>query len=271
MLLKTKIKISTVIIIFISFIVISINRIQHSSEAKYFKQFELVDKFTSSLLKLNLLTYECIESPKKRILNQWEIKYNKTLNWVYKLKDENAGNSEVVDEILKKIKSIKSTFTKLKNRFENYNNMKIHSDLHNVLSIQLIHEFREIDHNSSILKNNFMEKLDKLQFYTNMYEAVFIAFVLLLILYYARFIFGLIFKPLDLIKEKIGIIGSGNLDVRLNLKDKNEIGMLADTIDTSLDRLKKVTASKEDLDKEINEKEKLLEREKLAKECVLIK
>jgi signal transduction histidine kinase len=75
---------------------------------------------------------------------------------------------------------------------------------------------------------------------------------------------SLITRPIRKLTEVAKEIGSGNFDHKVGTDVKDEIGQLSRTFDQMADNLKTVTASRDDLDKEIKERKKAeAERKKL--------
>lgn len=64
----------------------------------------------------------------------------------------------------------------------------------------------------------------------------------------------MIARPIVIISEKAKIIGQGNLDVEIRTHSRDEFGILALSFNQMAKNLKKITASKEQLDIEINER-----------------
>jgi len=66
-------------------------------------------------------------------------------------------------------------------------------------------------------------------------------------------------KPLDVLTKGAKRIGEGDLDLRVEVKTKDELGKLAATFNSMMDNLKKITASRDELDKEVAERKKTQE------------
>jgi HAMP domain-containing protein len=74
-------------------------------------------------------------------------------------------------------------------------------------------------------------------------------------------------KPLGRLYQASEIVASGNLDHKIGMAPHDEIGQLARAFDLMTSRLKEVTASREDLNREIAERKELAaEREKMIEE-----
>jgi signal transduction histidine kinase len=63
-------------------------------------------------------------------------------------------------------------------------------------------------------------------------------------------------EPLNKLSQGAAIIGSGNLDYNLEIRQKDEIGQLARAFNKMGQDLKKITASRDELDREITERKK---------------
>ncbi len=71
---------------------------------------------------------------------------------------------------------------------------------------------------------------------------------------FAFFIGKLISQPIVALSEKAEKIGQGNLDIEITTRSKDELGMLAVSFNRMAKNLKKITASRDELNKEITER-----------------
>jgi two-component sensor histidine kinase/HAMP domain-containing protein len=80
-------------------------------------------------------------------------------------------------------------------------------------------------------------------------------------------------KPLEMVRAATDKIGKGDLDSVVDIDSKDEIGQLADSFNRMKQDLKNVTASRDELDKEIAERKKAEEQVKrsLGEKEVLLK
>jgi len=70
----------------------------------------------------------------------------------------------------------------------------------------------------------------------------------------AAAIAGSLARPLQALQRGTEIIGSGNFDYKVGTRAKDEVGQLSRLIDSMSDNLKKITAKRDDLDREIAER-----------------
>ncbi len=82
-------------------------------------------------------------------------------------------------------------------------------------------------------------------------------FTLLVVAVLAIFFAKSITNPIDKLRQGAQAIGEGHLDYRIGLTGKDEISQFANTFDRMVDNLKKVTTSRDELDKEIHERREL--------------
>ena len=71
-------------------------------------------------------------------------------------------------------------------------------------------------------------------------------------------------RPIQSLQRGTEIIGSGNLDYKVGTRAKDEVGQLSRLIDSMTENLKKVTASRDELNKEIAERKRAEEAVRLA-------
>ena len=81
-----------------------------------------------------------------------------------------------------------------------------------------------------------------------------ISIVVVVIITSMFFIRRSIIKPIARLYEGAAIIGSGNLNYKVGIKTKDEIGELSDAFNRMTDNLNVVTVSRDELTKEINER-----------------
>jgi len=75
--------------------------------------------------------------------------------------------------------------------------------------------------------------------------------IIVLALFVSFYIARGISRPLEKAIEVFGRIGRGDLDLQLNLAARDEIGQLSKAFDTMIGNLKQVTASRDELDREV--------------------
>jgi len=63
-------------------------------------------------------------------------------------------------------------------------------------------------------------------------------------------------KPLDELTKGVGIIGKGDLEHKVEIKTKDELGELAAAFNKMMQSLKKITASRDELDREVIERKR---------------
>lgn len=99
---------------------------------------------------------------------------------------------------------------------------------------------------------------DAIDFFSRLGIALSLAMALL-----ALFIGKLISRPIVRITGTAKKIGQGNLDVEITTRSKDELGLLAASVNQMVKNLKKITASRDDLNREIQERK---EAEKALKQ-----
>jgi nitrogen fixation/metabolism regulation signal transduction histidine kinase len=65
-----------------------------------------------------------------------------------------------------------------------------------------------------------------------------------------------IVEPIMTLRKGMEVVGSGNLDYKVGTEAKDEIGQLSREFDRMAENLKKVTASRDDLDREVTERKR---------------
>ncbi|MFA6320366.1 MAG: PAS domain S-box protein [Candidatus Omnitrophota bacterium] len=98
------------------------------------------------------------------------------------------------------------------------------------------------------------------------FQAIVVLLVLLCLIFPLGYILGKRFvRPIAELRKGTEIIAKGNLDYRADVKSSDEIGELADSFNFMAANLKKITASRDELNREIAERQRVEEEvEKLA-------
>ncbi len=99
-------------------------------------------------------------------------------------------------------------------------------------------------------------------------QVIVVSLIVLLLSAAAALIFSdAIIKPIRKLQDSARIISRGNLDFKVDIKSSDEIGLLARSFNKMTDDLKSITASRDDLDKEVKRRieaeEKLVESLKI--------
>jgi PAS domain S-box-containing protein len=107
-----------------------------------------------------------------------------------------------------------------------------------------------------------VSKIDIKEAYVDLYKLRNLMIVVLIIILILSGVMALsiaksISKPIKKLSEGAEIIGSGNLDYKVGTGARDEIGQLSRSFDKMTQDLKGVTASRDELDKEISERKKV--------------
>lgn len=107
-----------------------------------------------------------------------------------------------------------------------------------------------------------MAKINQEEVFTSIYElkhtiALAIILTIVIVVVFASLLSFAITKPMLQLAKGAEIIGKGNLKHKINIKSKDEIGMLADSFNQMTKDIGTVTTSRNDLNKEIKERKKV--------------
>lgn len=115
---------------------------------------------------------------------------------------------------------------------------------------------------TSIYEKDFLQYLDSS--YINILPATLIAFIIAMIIAY--FLFKKIFKNINILKNTANRVKKGEKNIRSNIKGNDDIALLAKDFDNMLDSLE---FNIENLDKQVEDKTKLLSKSLNEKETLL--
>jgi signal transduction histidine kinase len=222
-----------------------------------------ISRANKTELKLNnlrLSTNENINLKEKANLNDLKIIINDWTNITILIKEiKNLHPKAIkvdIDEINKTFleieKSIKNNDTSKRKELSSHLAVildKITTQIHLILDIDL-HEMHSLQKETSTL-----------MLFLN------ICFVIFFVIF-SYLIIKTIIKPLSILENSAKDIGKGNLDLRIDIKTDDEFGTLGSSFNQMQENLKHMTASRDDLNKEIEERKKaenlLIQTEKLT-------
>ncbi|GAG18047.1 unnamed protein product, partial [marine sediment metagenome] len=229
------------VLVFSLVVYVSFNKVAEENEREL-----IANEIQTTVSQLDIIMYEYLTHRGERMIQQWNSKY--------------AVSLEIVGKVdYKELETIKTNYADLKNLFSQITTdyeKQGGSELEERLVAQFLIKSQVIIFNSSAIAKEAYNNAIEAQVAANhsMMSAFIVLFVVLVGLSFhtAR----RITNPLNKLIRGTEIIGKGNLKYRVDIKSKNEIGGLAVAFNQMTENLKKVTASRDELNKEIIERKR---------------
>ncbi|MCD1295354.1 hypothetical protein CUJ83_10115 [Methanocella sp. CWC-04] len=221
------------------------------------RQQELVTNIELGAGELGYLSNDFILYNEKHQLDRWSSKYAEFSDDISKLSVNTPEQQVLVNNIKASQQRLKSVFDDVVLTLQDENQVLYSSDDKAYIQIswsRLAVQTRSILFDASRLSQMLEEQENHVKQTNNMIIMSLLgAFGAFILLDY-WLVFGGVIKSIGDLKAGTKIIGSGNLDHTIKARKVDEISELADAFNEMTTRLKNVTASKADLEREIAER-----------------
>ena len=266
------------VIVLVSMIFITSYEIIRKSETR-----ELLRNVYLGVSELNIITYEYLLHHEKRMKHQWSSKYKSLAHSLGKTTTIVAKRDE--EELIKSLHADYATLSDLFSRVTtNYKKRQklIQEEasqeridavilLEERLVAQLLIKSQSIITNASILGAKAYAEAMEAQKLANNLTLILMIILAVVVVTTSLLVARSISKPLDELTNSVEIIGKGNLKHRIDVESNDEIGNLATVFNQMTENLKKVTASRDDLNREITKRKQTEEELKAAQEELISK
>ena len=260
-------------IILSSVILVMSDRIEEKN-----KDQEIAHEIHIAISQLDIITYEYLLYHEKRMREQWISKYNSI--------------NEILEKEIEVKKLIRPGFVALSDSFSqvtvNYKEKQkliqegaAQAKIDAVLSLekrlvaQLLIKSSSIISDATIFAEEARTEATKAQKLTNTLTSILVIILVVSVITTSLIFAKSILKPLGELTKGAGIIGKGGLEHKVEVKTKDEIGELANAFNrmTSIltSNLKTITASHDELNKEITERKQTEEELRKLKEELEVK
>ena len=260
-------------IILSSVILVMSDRIEEKN-----KDQEIAHEIHIAISQLDIITYEYLLYHEKRMREQWISKYNSI--------------NEILEKEIEVKKLIRPGFVALSDSFSqvtaNYKEKQkliqegaAQAKIDAVLSLekrlvaQLLIKSSSIISDATIFAEEARTEATKAQKLTNTLTSILVIILVVSVITTSLIFAKSILKPLGELTKGAGIIGKGGLEHKVEVKTKDEIGELANAFNrmTSIltSNLKTITASHDELNKEITERKQAEEELRKLKEELEVK
>jgi len=265
MTIKNRLYISAGISIVLVVALVSVVLVTSGRIAEENKKHQLLMDVYKSVSELDIVTYDYLLHREKRMEQQWNIKYN-SLGGIL---DEAAGEQELIP--------IRADYAVLGDLFsqvtENYRERQEYiqegasqekidalTGLEERLVAQLLITSHSVITDATRLAEEAHTEATEAQRLASNLTVILMIILAFTVTTSSLLVARSISKPLDKLTRGADIIGKGELEHKVEVKTKDELGELAASFNKMTENLKKVTASRDELDREVTERKQMQER-----------
>ncbi|MBA7546924.1 Sensor histidine kinase RcsC [subsurface metagenome] len=243
------------VVILISLVLVTSDRIAEES-----KKHELLDNVRGSVSELDIITYDYLLHREKRMVQQWNLKYN-SLGEILEKTEE-----EVMKSIGADYAALGDLFSQITTNYkarqksiqEGASQERIDTaiGLEERLVAQLLIKSHSLITNATRLAEEAQAEVMEAQRLAANLTLILMIILAITVTTASLLIARSISEPLDELAKGVGIIGKGDLEHKVEIKAKDELGELAAAFNKMTQSLKKITASRDELDREVTERKK---------------
>ncbi|MBI2092344.1 MAG: histidine kinase N-terminal domain-containing protein [Deltaproteobacteria bacterium] len=231
------------------------------------KKEDLARGVKTAVAELTLLLNDYLLNREERALNQWEIRYNSGLSLLQKKEEEEEEETPLIRNIIKDYLLLGKLFKEEALYYNDNQRMikegaskkglSIFRELEDRRISQLLILARSIISSAKRLHDMAAERLNKIYALTKNSAYVIATLIIIITTGFSWKVSKDITSSLYRLQQGTKIVSEGNLNYKIGLKDQDEIGQLSMAFDRMTENLKKMTATREALDKEITERKKI--------------
>ena len=231
------------------------------SDARY--QDIFADNLMKEMSELHEVTQYYLRHPEERPKVQWRLKHNALVKMLEHAR-KGPGRDVLVDRMSRSLGEVGVLFNELVATYEigepRATAFDVDEPLLNAKREQLADlialRSREISGIASRISAESTAKLADIDRASGIVFPVFAVMMIAIAVWSSTRISRSIAGPIGKLRESAEILGTGNLNHRIGITSDDEIGQLSNEFDRMAESLKETTASRDDLAKEIAEREK---------------
>lgn len=207
--------------------------------------------------ELSYLTSDYLINGEERAQDQWKSKYNTLQNDISFLYGTDPKESTAIDSIQEYNEKVKAAYNSIPENLVIQNETAhIYHNFHQILWARNIVQIQGLIYEASHLQQLYRDKLNEIQFYNGVLIFILILSILVILsVNYLLINHSLVISIGTLIKGT-NAFASGDLDYSIQTGSDDEINEIALALNNMATRLKNVTASRDDLNNEIEERKR---------------
>ncbi len=222
-----------------------------------------------SVTELETLTHQYllyVESSQKSVSetrqqDQWQHKYNSLIQQINSTSFVEKEEVRIYKQVQMNIGKLHNQYRKLQAEIKRMSKPDAHKEMTREriqsLSDQILVSSQELVSYAFVLQNIVRDKTISSQKRINLYIFLLSLLLVLVIAVVNQFTATNVIRATDYLMKDIDYISNGNLDYQVAIRSKDEIGVLAATINRMTARLKNLITTRDALVKEIDERMKI--------------
>lgn len=261
MTIRTKILINVLLLtgsFLIIALVLNVGRVDVSNSVE---EGFLADRITIGVSDMNTITYDYMMNPSERAIQQWELKHASLANLLKGTKFEREEQRDILRRIVKNHEEASPLFEQLirnsaeKRQISHAKQARLDEDNERIVA-QLMARTQVMISDVNTLSQASGAAIRKVQFWSFGLIAAVLVITAVLASAISYFLSRNITTSMETLKRGAEIIAKGDLDHRVPVKSKDEIGALSESFNEMTVRLKDANAS---IREEMRKKEKAQE------------
>jgi len=261
--ISTKLRTGTIVSALVVILAGTIIIVEFKQLHKAARELRFVDTIMQSVFELNLAGHEFLLHQEKRPKAQWDITYQALIRLLDEKNPLSNNRQSMLIRLREDLALAQTRFAEFASRqtsssafSEGDPSRKIQTRLQN----QLILQTQRMLSHATQLKHQIEDELFATQRYTNGIIITLIVASTLLSIIIGYLISRSIIVPVKALLQGTEIIGSGNLEFRLEMDRRDEIGQLSESFDKMINDLNTVMVSRDGLEDRIAERTAELKR-----------
>ncbi len=241
--IKTRLQIITIVFVVVA-VTAGVTFYWTSVQTEIVRREDLMSlSFLKGITELEILTNDYLLHHGKRAQAQWEIKYGNLKDIVVKGKFNRPAEQEIRGKIEHNLEHVKLYFTMLVSDYKkrqglNSGGKKVNLEKEERLTSLIMLKSREMVSVALLLKENIHAELKDLEQTSFILITIFLIIMTMFIAAALYSIHYTIANPITKLYEGSKIIGSGNLDYRIDTDSNDEIGDLSRAFDKMTEELR---------------------------------
>ncbi|MGK5091576.1 ATP-binding protein [Deltaproteobacteria bacterium TL4] len=264
MLIKTRFKVSILFTFSVLLLIGLMKFIQFNEINSVLKKGDLVGEVVQSAFELNLITYEYLLNPAKRPRIQWNLRHDSLSTLIGKLQFKTDAELQLLDKIRRNHDEMKTIFPMLVEILENQKREEQQTFKSRVL-LEQFSGLMLIKSQNVVTGAEQLNRINRQEVITLQQNSswIILSMVLFIALIITANLFSIgrsIIQPIQKLRDGAKIVGDGDLDHRLAVTTKNELGELSRAFDQMTQNLATITVSRDKLTEEIHERKSMEEQ-----------
>jgi len=269
--IKNKLYVSAGVSIILVVILFSLVLVTSGRIAEENKKHELVDTVRWGVSELDIVTYDYLLHREKRMEQQWNSRYNSLGEILEKATEEEelisirAGYAALGD-LFSQVTANNEKIQKLTQEGASQEKIDTAIGLEERLVAQLLITSHSVITDASRLAEESLIEVTEAQRITANLTLILVIMLAITVTTSSLFVARSISKPLDELTKGTEIIGKGDLEHKVEVKSKDELGQLAAAFNNMTESLKQTTASRDELEEEVTVRKQVEEEVKKSVE-----